>query len=106
MFTVDRYAHDVVEINSVYFVIDTCKTLDTMKWETGVAKLNLSCYIDSLIKEGTIETASEITDNDIFYYLDEVSLWDLDFEITQHKNKMQAIKYHDSFCEQGRILNN
>ena len=106
MFIVDRYAHDVVEVNGAYFVIDTCKTPDTMKWETGVAKLNLSRYIDSLIKEGIIETASEITDNDIFCYLDEVSLWDLDFEITQHKNKMQAIKYHDSFCKQGRILNN
>ena len=106
MYMIDRYAHDVVEINGVYFVIDTCKTPDTMKWETGIAKLNLSRYIDSLIKEGAIETASEITDNDIFYYLDEINSWDLDFEIIQHKNKMQAIKYHDNFCRQGRILNN
>ena len=105
MIFTERYAHNIVEINSIYFVVDTCKAPDTMKWETGIAKLNLSRYIDSLIKEGTIKTASEITDDDIFYYLDEVNLWDLDFEIIQHKSKIQAIKYHDSFCEQGRILN-
>lgn len=106
MILVERYAHDIAEINGIYFVVDTCKAPDTMKWETGIAELNLSRYIDSLIKEGTIETASEITDDDIFYYLNEINLWDLDFEkIIQHKNKMQAIKYHDDFCKQGRILN-
>ena len=94
MFMIEKFGHDIIfSVTGKVYIVDTCKCPDTRKWETGITEINL----DAIHKAFDLEEGEELTKDEI---LDAAEEWEFQegIEITEHKNKAQAEKFHKKMC--------
>ena len=97
-FDFEKLAHDLVEVNGNWYIVDTCKPWDTNRWETGLSKVDteklLADYFwdtdedEEISEEEKIEAIKETAE--------EYAGW---WDIEEHDNKRIAKKRHAEICK-------
>ena len=98
MFALETLARDYVKVNGNYYIVDTIKAMDTRKWETGLAKVDMEELLKDWYADG--ETDCPPTDDDIFEWCEDYADG---WAVEQHPNIKVARKRHKEICKTAEL---